>query len=81
MTENNREYVPYQDIESGEWVYIRRETWGAMQYWKKLVEPKINPDMKIKGTIRIIGTLSDDFEKGEYLKNMFLNADKKDNHE
>lgn len=53
----------HRDYESGELCEISKETFEEMVSWRKYVESKINPDMKVKRTILITNTMSDDFEK------------------
>lgn len=55
-------YVWYREIESGQLVQISIETWESMKRWEDYFKAKVNPDMKIKGIITIIGTMRDEMD-------------------
>lgn len=65
----SKEYIPYQDIESGEWTYIEKEIYDQIISARKQMLSNLN----LKSKPMIFGTGSDD---NEDLKNLFYDNDK-----
>ena len=61
----------HRDYESGELLEISQEVYEGIMSWRKHIESKIKPDMKIKGSIQIIGTMSDDTDKFDEYKKLW----------
>lgn len=69
----------HNDIESGNMVEISKETFDAMNRTMDNFYKYLNELRKNKGTITILSTTADDFDKGEDYKNLWndFNNDKK----
>jgi len=57
MSENN---VQIRDEETGELVWVTKQTYDAMRYWRQKMRDYINPEKVSKGTIVITSTFCDE---------------------
>jgi len=65
-----KDHVQIVDYESGEFVWVTKQTYEAMQYWRQQLQWKINKDKVLRGKIIIISTPADETNTNDY-KNLW----------
>ena len=66
-----KDHVQIRDEESGELVWVTRETYEAREYWRQKMQYYINKDKVRRGTIVITSTSADDGDTD--FKNLWTN--------
>lgn len=62
-----KDHVQIRDEESGELVWVTRETYESREYWRRRLQGVIDTDKARRGTIIIISTPADETNNFEDL--------------